>query len=70
MALPWGGLYAASNTPTGMMVQDDTRSYCGTPACGVGWASGATLTPAWSGWSAAMNPGQVALRASFRDDAL
>jgi hypothetical protein len=44
----WGGLYQAGTTvPTGAMVQDATHSYCGNIGCG-----GATITPAWSGWSA------------------
>ncbi len=48
----WGGLYAAASPPIGTMVQDDSRSQCG-HVCGPsgGQASGATLTPAWSGWS-------------------
>jgi hypothetical protein len=55
----WGGLYDAGDLPAPLgaaMVQDNSHSYCGTVAgtvvaCGTASASGATLTPAWSGWS-------------------
>ena len=56
----WGGVYQASNPPAGPMAQDDSRSYCGAIAatgslvtCGTatGQAGGATMSPAWSGWS-------------------
>jgi hypothetical protein len=48
----FGGLYGAANPPTGTMVQDTPRSYCGN-TCGTSGtlAGGATLAPAWSGWS-------------------
>jgi hypothetical protein len=49
----FGGLYAAADPPTGTMVQDSLRSQCGN-SCGTSGAlaGGATLAPAWSGWSA------------------
>jgi hypothetical protein len=56
----WGGLYdPAHSLPTSTMAQDNTHTYCGLAntgsyvACGIsGVATGAMLTPAWSGWSA------------------
>jgi hypothetical protein len=68
----WGGLYqpGAAKLPTSTMVQDSMHSYCGTNssvgtfiACGtLSQGAGATLTPAWSGWSvlnsqSILNPG-------------
>ena len=53
----WGGLYDPGTAPTSM-AQDNARSFCGSVvgsgyvACGAGGrAIGATLAPAWSGWS-------------------
>jgi hypothetical protein len=54
----WGGLYDASTGPAvTSMSQDNAHTYCGTVApgtniaCGTTTAVGATMAPAWSGWS-------------------
>jgi hypothetical protein len=54
----WGGLYDASAaTSLPSMSQDNAHTYCGTVApgtsvaCGTTTAFGATMAPAWSGWS-------------------
>ncbi len=48
----WGGLYNATVVTDGTFSQDDARSFCHNN-CGTttGYASGATMVPAWSGWS-------------------
>ncbi len=48
----WGGLYDPAVSSNGTFGQDTIHSHCAN-LCGTlaGQASGATMTPAWSGWS-------------------